>query len=122
MAMRSKMAREPTTILEALCCHRSNVIVVRKQYPARASHLIWHGFCALQEECVNTFIAGYALWAKDSKAETTITVHSCYREYLTDYRDAAPEIRCHGCSEHIQYMPPGYNHTVHHTHNRVERY
>lgn len=97
------MAREPCSIIEALACRGGNVVVMRANMKYSAKHCVWHGFCVHQPEAVDTFVKRF------KENFETIYVHAHMRDFLADYEDASPTLRCDWCNEHIQYLPVGYH-------------
>lgn len=97
------MAREPCSIIEALACHPSNVIVLRRDGTYTATHSVWHGFCVLQPEVADKFVNRY------KASFDKVFVHAHFREYMVDYEDASEIRPCDYCGEQIQHLPAGYH-------------
>lgn len=100
MGVRSSMAREPTSIIEAFACHPSAVVEIREDWTRNS--WTWHGNCV---------IAG-ADWVKRTlmanAEERTIFVHEHLRDYLADSEGASDDYTCQHCGNKLRYLPRGF--------------
>lgn len=101
MGVRSSMAREPTTIIEAFACHPSAIVEVRVPGKYSASmNWTWHGACVAAGESVLVDVA-------KRHFEAAVFVHDHSRDYLTDCRIAHENDQCAHCRTQLRYLPAG---------------
>lgn len=100
MGVRSSMAREPTSIIEAFACHPSAVVEIREDLTR--NNWTWHGNCVLAGEkwLTRTLMANVE--------ERAIFVHDHLRDYLADSKEASDSFPCQQCGGQLRYLPAGF--------------
>ena len=90
------MAREPTTIIEALACHPPAIVELRQQGWGTS---FWHGACAHEDPS----ITGMMRWGFTGDE---LFVHAHLRDAFADSSDFTERSRCRACRELVANLPP----------------